>query len=421
MSLQVQRVSKEVLSSYANTRTFLEGKSTLIEIAKQRDLFLNQPLAFTTKHVVRNRFWQISDRCTYPIRIFLFYLSIFLSLSIALQFPSLGLRVYLIGKRIKRGFKDCCTTTKTHSYTIGPCNKENSPRTSQSTFSFGPGHRILNSSMLPLALKPENPVNKVTFLSWAINHPQKNLPEIQLLQTLEVTDPKLQKRTTTSKLKFSTEGVCKGVSLWFVYLYLQTKHLFSDAQKQMITIAKIFANGAPIEAALLHEVKTKIGNIIDLSFGAPGFLTPNPVQTIALAENTKKRQIANPSLAGKELDNLNVGAYLCHYPTHMVSFVKISSNLCYLFDPNTGILEFAGPDLGAELLAWLNETCYFNDESINEYRSDVESISQNLPSWMLESKKKNCPSFKRDREIQIYSIQLRERALHIGPAPEQIG
>jgi len=411
MSLQVERLSKEVLSSYANTRAFLEGKSTLIEIAKQRDLYLNESLFFTTKHVERNRFWRIIDRCTYPVRIFLFYLAVFLSLSIALRFPSLGLRVYLMGKRIKRGFKDCCTTTKTHSYTIGSCTKESLPTTLQSTFSRG--------SLPPFRIKPMNPANKVTLLSRARNGPQKNLPEIQSLQPIEVTDAKLQNRTT-SQLKFSTEGMCRGMSAWFVYLYLQTKHLFSDAQKQMISLSKIFADGAPIEAALLQAV-LKNGGIINLSFGAPVILGKKPIQTIALMESKEKRQIANPLLAEKELNNLKMGAYFCYYSLHVVAFVKTSSNLGYFFDPNIGIIEIAGPDLGAELLGWLNESTYYNDESINTFRSKAESIPQFLPTCISESKKKNCPAFKRDREIHIYSMQLLDGAINIGPAPEQKG
>lgn len=416
MSLQVQRLSKEVLSSYTNTRTFLEGKSTLIEIAKQRDLFLNQPLFFTTKQVKRNRFWQIIDKCTHPIRIFLYTWLAFLSLPIALRFPSLGLRMYLLGKRIKRGFKDCHTTTNTHSYTIGSCNKETPQTTCLSAFF---SDRLLNASLHLLALKPKNPANKVTLIGQTENYSQKNIPEVQSDQPIEVTDPKLQKQTS-SHLKLSTKGICRGMSAWFVYLYLQTKHLYGDAQKHMLSLSKIFADGAPIEATLLQSVLNN-GGIIDLNFGAPGFFDPNPVQTIALMESKGKRQIANPLLVEKELDNLKAGAYFCYFPNHAITFVKISSNLCYFFDPNAGILEFAGPQLGAELLAYLNDPWYLRDEAIHGYSSVVASATQYLPRCISESYKKNCPPCRRDREIHIYSLQLRDCALHIGPAPQQVG
>jgi hypothetical protein len=403
MSLQVQGFSKEVVSSYANTRTFLEGKSTLIEIAKQRDLFLNQPLYFTSQHRNLGRGWKIIHALTYPIRLIISYhLSIIAIFVSALSRP-LGLRMHKVAKRIKIGFRNLGLITKTNTYAIGPCTGGVLPTKFQSCAQID-----YPDVFLPLVLNRKE-VTKRTLLSWTENEARKELTKVLSEPPHKITDVRIKKRALSSKvscmqalLRFRgtpflhllptmhlelrhEKGVCRGMSLWFLYLYLQTKHLYADTQKHMAVLSQIFAEGAPIEAVLLHSINVNKGKIMNLEIGKNETWFSEPVQTVDLIEVDGKRQIKDPSVVEKELANLKVGAYRCHFPNHCCVFIKTSENLSYWFDPNFGVVEISGPDQAAQLFYELNDPNYFGDK---RYTSNA---------------------------ITLYSVQLRESALHIGP------
>jgi len=408
MSLEVQRFSKEVVSSYANTRTFLEGKRTLLEIAKQRDLFLNQPLYFTSQHQNLSRAWRIIHVLTYPIRLIISYHLGLLAIMICTVSHPLSLRMHKLAKQIKIGFRNFGTITKTKTYAIGRCDKEIAPTKFQSCARIG-----YPKVFLPLVLNPKD-ATKTTLLSWTKNHAQKELTEILSLPPHEITDARLKKRMLSNNtflrhtLQFRGTplqylvptmhlelrhkgGVCRGISDWFLYLYLQTNHLYADTQKHMVALSKIFADGAPIEAVLGQSLHERKGKILSLEIGKNVTWFSEPIQTLDLIEVSGKRQIKDPSVVEKELANLKVGAYQCSFPNHSCVFIKTSEELSYWFDPNSGVVEIKGPDQAAKLFQELNQPRYFGDKT---------NSSNN---------------------IRLYSVQLRESALHIGPAPEQIG
>lgn len=380
MSLQIERLTKEVLTSYANTRSFLEGRSTIVDIAKQRDLFVGQPLYFTAEYRNPNRFWRVLHALTCPIRFVLraFLIGVgFYMIALTYIFPSLNslrLRIHKLAKQLKIGFRNF-GSTKIHTYELGPCQKEKS---------LAPTHPL---PRLPRALTEKHWKTQVTLLGWSQNIVRKENRELATQAPIQVTDPRLKKRTFHKGHVEFKGGYCRGMSYWFLYLYFQTKHLYADARKQMFALSKIFRDGAPIEAMLLQGMYTRNGKIMNLCHNSEhhiGFHYLDNARKIELAEINGTRQIKDPTLAKKELTNLDVGAYICCFPTHAVVYIKVSQELSYFYNPNRWIMEVAGPHQGEHLFINLNKPKHFG-------------VKGNHSSILL------CP------------IQLRETAPHIGP------
>lgn len=49
-----------------------------------------------------------------------------------------------------------------------------------------------------------------------------------------------------------SQGVCQGMSIWFLYLYFKTRSSFQDQKTHIAFLSNLFAKGAEVEAALLQ-------------------------------------------------------------------------------------------------------------------------------------------------------------------------
>jgi hypothetical protein len=349
MSIQSPRFTKDVLASYENTRTFLEGRSTLLEIVKQRELFIQEPLFFTHTRLKLHRVWVWLHDVTHPIRqIF----RIVLATLFKSRFRPFALK---LDEKLKTGFRSFGTFEKTQTRAVGPCSHKNPPP----TISFQNDPNDLEDLLWPIKTSVLK-VLGITLLQTTINKPQKGTEDLTEHPQIPLTDPRLQKRSFSSNVFIhENRGICRGMSDWFNYLYLHTRDFFADPRNHMLTLGKVFAEGGPKEAIFLQGIYTRDGKILNMKIGMKtGRSLPKPNQRIALKVNGGKRELVNPALAEKQIDSLKPGIYEVRFPVHQCSYLKVSECLSYYFDPNLGILEIKGPILGKKLMLFWDRQDY---------------------------------------------------------------
>jgi hypothetical protein len=129
---------------------------------------------------------------------------------------------------------------------------------------------------------------------------------------------------------FHTHGVCRGMSLWFVHLYLKTKLRFRDTEQHLRAVGEQFKDGAPVQAALLQS------------------LQPQPAHEL-LHLKTQESQIATRGQTEDQiLSQLQAhppGVYGVYTSCHQVVYIKVDSSRQFLFDANRGTLKLVSPHL----------------------------------------------------------------------------
>jgi len=142
-------------------------------------------------------------------------------------------------------------------------------------------------------------------------------------------------RSTSSLFRttgfFNEEGLCRGMSNWFFYLYFKTKPYFPKRQKeQMRMVTQQFANGAPPQAALLHLLKPKIAQTY---LSKTLFL--NFIENYYLFSICGVNFQEGCSLFAKFLNRLPIGEYTIFSSVHQFNFIK-ASDCSYIYDPTYG-------------------------------------------------------------------------------------
>ncbi len=141
------------------------------------------------------------------------------------------------------------------------------------------------------------------------------------------------------------EGICKGMSYWFLNLYLKTKEQFTDPRALIAAIAEQFKKGGGMDPTLLQSVYVRGGKVLNLKIGNrdaagrsfyPNRHIPNEWRT-------------NSSEMIRKMKALPAGAYGVALPVHMTAFIKVNDLLGYYFDPNHGVIEIQGSELSEKL------------------------------------------------------------------------
>lgn len=126
---------------------------------------------------------------------------------------------------------------------------------------------------------------------------------------------------------FSPKGVCRGASIWFIYLFLQTEHLFQDPKKHLIAVAELFRTGVPSQGCLLQAFAYSEDNILGLE---RKLLNKN---SVSLFEMDISREVAV-----KKLRNLPSGNYVFGVREHAFAYKKVSEKEGYIWNSNSGLL-----------------------------------------------------------------------------------
>lgn len=119
-------------------------------------------------------------------------------------------------------------------------------------------------------------------------------------------------------------GLCRGKAVLFQYLYLTTRHLFSDPFNHFIAVGKQFEKGASEKAALMQN--------LDDSRLICGLLRQRIVQLFGYFKN----QFQSPE-AILRFKTLNPGFYSVNLQDHHVHYIKIDDATGFLWNPNAEI------------------------------------------------------------------------------------
>lgn len=173
-------------------------------------------------------------------------------------------------------------------------------------------------------------------------------------------------KTIPSISLFSDRGTCRGSSLWFIFLYLRTKHLFQDPSKQLSAIAREFTSGAPKQAALLQAFNDS-DDLLKLK------KTKMADQKVSLYELDHHHKRAEDKI--KELDK---GIYRVGVYGHSLVYLKISKDEQYVWDPEFGLYPMDGEEMLQMILKHHHmagnprSTIYFHKyESTEHYENEL--------------------------------------------------
>lgn len=339
----VNRVFNEsVFSSYANLQSFFNSSDAIQNVLSQKDML--RPTVCAPYDVQLSWKWKICQIATFPFR---WILAIFLRCT-ATTLSCFGIsqwakRLKSHAKHINIGF-EFCSEESTRLFKIkSSLNRSNEKG------------EIVNSH-------PSIPANKLT-------------------------DPRVKKRTFCSvvnEVRFGhSGGICRGMSYWFLYLYLKTKDQFCDPRSHMAALGKQFSRGGGMDPTLLQSLKLQKGKLLNLKIGSQPIhsTNPRPVRTIKVSPAQFR---SNASEMIHQLQNVPTGAYVLGLPIHETAFVKINERLGYFFEPNRGIIEIQGNELGEKLYSLIDRSLNATGDGAEEEREyDVTPLYIALTSVSL--------------------------------------
>jgi len=165
---------------------------------------------------------------------------------------------------------------------------------------------------------------------------------------------------------FLSQGTCAGASFWFNFVYLMNNSSENDPEILLKKIATLFALGSPKEALFFQHF------LYELSHWSFNTTNPNtkPVfafflkdsSSIDLIPENDEKMLEDNHIIYQNIDVLKTipnGCYLLDIPLissckHVMSLIKISSELIYIFDINQGLIKFEGPNLNEQIHQFLN-------------------------------------------------------------------
>ncbi|NGX34310.1 MAG: hypothetical protein K1060chlam1_00661 [Candidatus Anoxychlamydiales bacterium] len=191
------------------------------------------------------------------------------------------------------------------------------------------------------------------------------------------------------------DGICRGMSVWFDFLYMSTIDTFKDKSPEthIKAVAELFRYGSPIEGCLMQELVMVL-----------------PIQKYTYHTSSYAQKYVKPFENIENtvdiLKQLPIGNYGLHPKTHVCNLFKVSDDCMYLWDPNTGLIKIQGTNVERALLDILkkyveggtnNGFCLFRRDSIVEdYRfsgeidSEVKEVKPGI--FIFEKPQYNSPA-----------------------------
>lgn len=132
---------------------------------------------------------------------------------------------------------------------------------------------------------------------------------------------------------YSEKGMCRGASLWFIYLYFRTKNLFEDPTKHLIGIANQFISGMPRQAAVLQALDDT-HDLLQLK------KTELKEHKISIYELDKNSTTASSKIASLPEGIYRVGCYL-----HSFVYIKVDQQKQFVWNPESGLMPMKGDEM----------------------------------------------------------------------------
>ncbi|MGC1878473.1 MAG: hypothetical protein WA678_03745 [Rhabdochlamydiaceae bacterium] len=297
-----------VFESYANLQSFFNRSPAIQEVlSKKNEPYSGIPIPLNANLACR---WRVCQMTTAPFR---WALAIFLKISAA------GLACCGFSGRAK-DLKRCAI------------------------------HLIIGFDVF------SNETTKVAMIMASENHPNK---EGEIVNTHPLI-PESQSPVSVTKRTYSSvhnheirfnykQGICRGISNWFLYLYLKTKNQFPDPRAHMAALGEQFKNGGGMDPTLLQSIFLRKGKLLDLKIGTQPAHSTTVRHPVSSIEHPPHRWKTSSTEMIDQLKTLPPGAYTVRVPSHRMAFVKIDDRLGFFFNPNEGIIEICGNELGEKL------------------------------------------------------------------------
>ncbi|MDP1607741.1 MAG: hypothetical protein Q8L98_00305 [Chlamydiales bacterium] len=212
-----------------------------------------------------------------------------------------------------------------------------------------------------------------------------------------------------------SQGVCQGMSIWFLYLYFKTRASFQDPKAHIACLTNLFANQAGVEANLLQIFKLKeVLEFLDLRIDLESceskhslfFQGEDEFSLCSLKLQTTQNSEETENII-KQLNQLPNGAYIIRVPIHSCVYIK-TENYVFFFDPSAGTvaINVDSPNYNLGLFRFLTiqaihyENLAFNKvfnkvvEELNLSPSQANILSSSELKNMIEEITANSPNIK---------------------------
>jgi len=141
------------------------------------------------------------------------------------------------------------------------------------------------------------------------------------------------------------KGLCYGMSMWFISLYLLTYDDFQDREKHLEAVTKIFEQGATKPCAILQTIQAQpnANDLLTEFLNLRIDIANQELETHDLHDDPKKTH--------DQIKGLKNGIYEISLYKHSIVFIKINDKKGYLFDANLGTPRRLGNDQAGDELA----------------------------------------------------------------------
>ena len=131
---------------------------------------------------------------------------------------------------------------------------------------------------------------------------------------------------------FHQDGICRGMCLWFIFLYFKTQGRFIDPKQHVRAVGQQFEQGAARQPAFLHSLAlAPVYDLLKLSVQQDN-------SKISAAGKTQEQILS-------EIQCRSPGVYGIYTSLHQVVYIKIDDYEQYLFDPNIGCIKISSRPL----------------------------------------------------------------------------
>lgn len=323
-----QVFNESVFASYGSLKNYLNGAEAIQQVVSQKDR--RSTPVYTPFHANLDCKWEVCQIATAPFRWILAFVLEILSEGIGLfGATSTAKELKNVSKYLEIGF-DVFSEDTTQMLIIK--ETKNRPNTQG---------QIINHH-------PAIPMNRIP-------------------------DPKVVRKIINERAVELNhrEGICRGMSDWFLYLYLKTKSQFNDPRAHMRALGKQFSKGGGEEATVLQSLFINKGKLLSLNIGFQPTHSRRPTSTV-MRMNWHSESEANRT---QDLQALPAGAYAIRFTNHQMAFIKCSDNLAYYFDPSVGIIEIQGPEIAGRLntfmTALLNIDMKYSSQAVSNRPRDA--------------------------------------------------
>ncbi len=195
-------------------------------------------------------------------------------------------------------------------------------------------------------------VFKDVMLSPSVNANRTDTSDVYLQRPCRY---KLNTGETVKLQFFHRDGLCRGMSFWFIFLLLKTAPLFTDEDQHFRSVGAQFEKGAPKQAALLHALTghCRVYDLLHLQ-AQEDYKKIDP-------QNKSNQQII------QEIQSLEPGLYSIFTSDHQMVYRKTATHH-YLFDPTQGSFKVDSPAIFEKLMRkWLDDQNNYQEISIDKY------------------------------------------------------